>query len=48
MALPLYIPFAYITFLFGLLWLFSRYYRSRSLRMSIFHVLMRILFLYTP
>lgn len=32
MGLPLYVPFAYITFLFGLLWLFSRYYRSRALR----------------
>ncbi|EGG10155.1 putative endoplasmic reticulum translocation complex chain Sec66 [Melampsora larici-populina 98AG31] len=32
MALPLYVPFAYITFLFGLLWLFSRYYRNRALR----------------
>lgn len=32
MGLPLYVPFAYITFLFGLLWLFSRYYRGRALR----------------
>ncbi|CAH7688248.1 Pre protein translocase subunit Sec66-domain-containing protein [Phakopsora pachyrhizi] len=32
MALPLYVPFGYITFLLGLLWLFSRYYRSRALR----------------
>jgi len=32
MALPLYVPFGYITFLVGLLWLFSRHYRSRALR----------------
>lgn len=34
MALPLYVPFGYITFLVGLLWLFSRHYRSRALRES--------------
>ncbi|MBW0526813.1 hypothetical protein O181_066528 [Austropuccinia psidii MF-1] len=32
MALPLYVPFGYFTFLTGLLWLFSRHYRSRALR----------------
>ncbi|OAV95912.1 hypothetical protein PTTG_04343 [Puccinia triticina 1-1 BBBD Race 1] len=32
MTLPLYVPFGYITFLVGLLWLFSRHYRSRALR----------------